>query len=111
MEIQSPPVVTSKIPDGVRLAFNGPIHLNVAWLETELNKVTATRPKLVEIDLAGTEHISSLGLGLIVGFRNAITRNGGKVRVVKIRQRTLGILKTATLDRLLEIDPAGVIKP
>ena len=110
MEFQTPPVVASPIDGGVRLTFSGPIHLNVSWLEGELNKVTATKPKLVEMDLAGTEHISSLGLGLIVGFRNGIKKNGGNVRIVKIRKRTMGILKTATLDRLLEVDPAGIIE-
>ena len=109
MDFQKPPVVVSRIADGFHLTFDGPIHVNTAWIEREFEKVVNQKPKLLELDLAGTEYISSMGLGILVGLHNRMKKDGGKVRVVKVKQKTFGILKYAFLDKLFEIDPAGIV--
>lgn len=109
MDIQSAPIVVARSSDGYRISFIGPIHTNISWIERELEKVVKASPKLVELDLTGSAHISSLGLGMLVGFHNQITKLGGTTRIVAIKKRTLGILKTAFLDRLLKVPPEAVV--
>jgi anti-anti-sigma factor len=95
--------------DGVRLTFNGPIHANVAWVEGELNRVADTNPKVVLMDLTGAEHISSMGLGILVGFNNQIRAAGGTIKIVAVTSRTVGILRIALLDKVFQILPSAVI--
>jgi anti-anti-sigma factor len=109
MDFQTPPIIVKPVADGLRVALSGPIHTNTAWIERELNKVVAQKPKLVELDLSGTEHISSLGLGILVKLHNAIKADGGALRIVKILPKTKSILRAAYLDRMLVIAPDAVI--
>jgi anti-anti-sigma factor len=109
MDFQKAPVVVTPIEHGFHLVFDGPIHTNTAWLESEFDRLVKLKPKLLELDLTGTEYISSMGLGILVGLHTRIKADAGKVRVVKIKQRTLNLLKYAFLHKLFEIDPAGVI--
>jgi anti-anti-sigma factor len=109
MDFQKPPVVVKPIEGGFRVALSGPIHTNNAWIERELDKVVAQKPKLVELDLTGTEHVSSLGLGIFVKLHNGLKKEGGELRIVKIHARTKGILRAAYLDRMLMIAPDAVI--
>jgi anti-anti-sigma factor len=102
MDFQVAPLAVSSIPDGLRITFNGPIHTNVAWLESELDRIVRARPKLVELDLLRTEHISSVGLGVLVNFSARISTAGGAIRVVAIRKQTLRILRIARLDTLFQ---------
>jgi anti-anti-sigma factor len=103
MDFQTAPVVVTAIDNGFRLGFTGPIHTNTAWLETELQKVSDAKPKLVELDLSGTEFISSMGLGVLVGFRNAIVKGGGMVAIIGIQERTLRTFKAAHVLSLFDV--------
>jgi anti-anti-sigma factor len=110
MDFQTAPIVIKPIADGVRVALSGPIHTNTAWIERELDKVVAQKPRLVELDLSGTEHISSLGLGILVKLHNGLKAGGGTMRIVKILPKIKGILRAAYLDRMLVIAPDAVIE-
>ena len=109
MDFQTAPIVVKPIADGVRVALSGPIHTNTAWIERELDKVVAQNPRHVELDLAGTDHISSLGLGILVKLHNSIKAHGGALRIVRILPKVKGILRAAYLDRMLVIAPDAVI--
>lgn len=111
MDLQDVPVVAVKIADGFKFTFNGPIHTNVSWIEREFDQVIDAKPKIVELDLASTEYISSLGLGLLVNLHNRVKANGGVVKVILIRKKTMHLLRTAFLDRLLAVAPGAVIEP
>jgi anti-anti-sigma factor len=109
LDIQNRPVIVTHVGDGFKLAFRGPIHVNTAWLESELDKVVLAKPKTVELDLAGTEYISSLGLGILVSFNRRIVENGGLARIIKIRKMTLGVLRASRLDGVLRVEPSTEI--
>ena len=110
MDIQSAPVVVTQIPEGFKLVFSGNIHINTSWLEREMDKIVQNRPKSVELDLTGTEYISSHGLGVLLNFNNRIKAEGGVVKVVAIPKRTYQLLKTAHLHKVLEVDPGAVVE-
>lgn len=109
VDYQDKPVVVTNVGDAFSLAFNGPIHTNTAWLEGELKRVIAAKPKTVDLDLSATEHISSLGLGILVHFNQQILAGGGVAKIIKIRKLTLGMLRVSRLDRVLNVDPAAEI--
>jgi anti-anti-sigma factor len=109
MDRQESPVTVSPIPDGLRLGIMGPIHINTSWLERELDKVVAQKPKLVEVDLRDCEYISSHGLGVVIGLFRRITDNGGKMKVVAIQKRTFAIFKLSRLDQLLGIEQSAIL--
>jgi anti-anti-sigma factor len=109
MDFQTPPVAVAPIGDGFRLTLSGPIHTNTAWIEREFDKVIARKPKLVELDLSCSEHISSVGLGVLVSLHNRLKQAGGAMTIVKILPRTKGILRAAYLDRMFTIAPDAVV--
>lgn len=111
MDFQSTPVTVAPITDGFRMTFTGPIHINTSWIESEMDKVVAARPKVVEMDLLGTTYISSHGLGLLISFNNRVGQGGGTVTIVKVPKVTYKLMKTARLDTILKIDMAGVVEP
>jgi anti-anti-sigma factor len=103
------PVVITPIEGGFHVALSGPIHTNTALIEGELNQVIARNPKKIELDLAGCDHIASVGLGMLVNFQNRIKGQGGAVRIVKMLPRMQEILRAAYLHRFFDIAPDAVI--
>src|SRR5262245_11943056 len=97
MDYQNAPVTVARSGEIVRITFNGPIHTNTAWIERELDTIVKSKPRTVELDLLKTEHISSLGLGVLVSFHNRLHADGAKVAVVAIRKHTVRILHLAYL--------------
>jgi anti-anti-sigma factor len=84
----------------------------VSWLETELRKVIAAAPKVVDVDLAGTSFLSSTGIGVLVWLRNAVAAAGGATRIVAIQRTVLGTLRYARMTVLFHITPdTPVVEP
>lgn len=110
MDFQSQPVTVAPIADGFRLSFSGPIHINTSWIEGEMDKVVAARPKVVEVDLAATSYISSHGLGVLINFNNRVKAAGGGLTIVKLPKATYRLLKAAHLHTVFTIDMAGIIE-
>src|SRR5688572_15410222 len=111
MDFQTLPVTIKPIADGFHVALSGPIHTNTSWIEREFDTVVAKKPRLVQLDMAGSEYISSVGLGILVNLHNRLKADGGTLTIVKILKRTKGILRAAYLDRLFTIAPDAVIDP
>src|SRR4051812_7535719 len=106
MDFQSAPIVREMEGDACRLVFHGPIHTNTAWIERELDSTVNEKPARVEIDLSDTEHVSSSGMGILIGFRRKIEAAGGKVVVAAIRRRTYRAFCAVRLNETFQIDPA-----
>jgi anti-anti-sigma factor len=104
MDFQSEPILVTKIPDGFRVAVLGSVHGNVAWLEDDLKKILAAKPKLVELDLSKMHFASSIGLSVFINFRNALINNGGSIKTLSVQEPVLGTIKYACLQDVLGID-------
>ena len=109
MDIQSEPVTVTKTPAGYHVAVRGPVHINVQWLEQEFDRVIAARPAHVDLDLADTDYVSSMGVGLFVKFLRGVQESGATLRITAIRKKVFSTFRFARLDALFKIDPAVVI--
>lgn len=109
MDIQNRPVVISRIADGYRVATMGSIHTNTDWLESEFKKVVEAKPKVVELDMAGTDYVSSWGIGVLMSLRTGVVKGGGTLRITAIQQQVLSTLKYASLLQVFKVDPGVVV--
>jgi len=109
MDFQNNPIAVTRLPDGLHVALLGPIHTNTAWLESAFAKIIAANPKMIELDLSKVPFVSSVGLGTLVSFRNAIIKSGATMKTVSIQEPVLGTVKYAYLQGLLFIDATTVI--
>lgn len=91
-------------PRGTVVHINGDAGVsNTDALSLALLPVSASRPALVVLDLAGLNFISSLGLGLLLEFRSGIARNGGTVRVANPQQHVRDMLIKCKFEVVLPI--------
>jgi len=109
MDVQNDPIAVSRIPDGLHVAILGPIHTNVSWLESAFQKILAAKPKRVELDLAKMPFLSSMGIGVLVSFRNAVVGSGAEFFTTAVQEPVLGTIKFAYLQGLLKITPETVV--
>lgn len=54
-------------------------------LETRVDEVLRTAPKVLVFDMAGVSYISSAGLRVIIKSKQVLARNGGKVMLVHLQ--------------------------
>ena len=73
---------------------------NVEAMANDLMKISAQKPKLVVFDLSGLDFIASMGMGVLMAFRQELARSGGVVRVAAARPMVLDAFKRACLNAL-----------
>lgn len=109
MDLHAPPLDVAAIPDGFRVTFRAPMQMDTTDIEGDLDRVVQAKPRQVEVDLSPTEHLSTVGLGLLISLNHRITANGGVLRIIKLRKKTRGVLKITRLDQVLKIEPDAVV--
>ena len=79
-------------------------------LDRELKKVGIGEPRHVVLDLARVEYISSVCIGVIVRFSQAVKGWGGRLSVAVPPGGMIdGTLRHAALDRVLHIEPSVAV--
>lgn len=109
MDLNAPPVDVSTIPEGYRLTFRAPIQMDTSGIEDDLERVILARPKRIEVDLSPTDHLSTVGLGLLISLNHRITGFGGRLVIIRLRKKTRGVLKITRLDHVLQIEPNAIV--
>jgi len=105
MALQTKPVVVTRTADGCKVAINRSANGKPVSFETELEKVAAEKPSHVELDLAGTDYVSTVELGALIAFRSRILAYGGTVQVTAIQPQVLGIFQCTHLAKIFGIGP------
>ena len=77
-------------------------------LQLSLTRLMAVRPPLVVIDMAGLLYVTSLAMGVLVQFRRAIARSGGRIQLAHLQPSVLESFQNARLDSLFEITESGL---
>jgi len=86
----------------IRLSGDGGT-VAVDALQRPLSGIQARRPALVVFDLAELATVASLFMGALVTFRRAVARNGGNVKLARLKPLVLEAFQRARLDHLFEI--------
>lgn len=85
----------------VRVRGSADIHSD-RILEEALNKVLEGSPRVVILDLADVDILTSLAIGVLVGFRTRLMAGGGRVAVARLPE---SIAKTMKFTRVSELFP------
>jgi len=100
----APQVQINQINSIPVLHISGEMRLEISEVERALNRLSAGRPPVVVIDLSEVPFISSLGMGLLNGFRRGLLSHGGGVtRLAALRPDVLKALTLCKLTDLFEI--------
>jgi anti-sigma B factor antagonist len=89
--------------DGIsQLTIEGQLDaVSVSDLRVELEKLVATRPGTVDVDLSLLRMIDSSGVGALVSLYKRIRAQGGNVIIKGIRDQPLAIFQLLKLDRFM----------
>ncbi|HWE94001.1 MAG TPA: STAS domain-containing protein [Tepidisphaeraceae bacterium] len=109
MDMRVARVKVESIESGFKTVFKGSIHTDIEGLDRELKRVVIAKPRHVEIDLAEVATISSMGLGLLVSFRNGIVGSGGTVKIVKVQKFMHSMFRFARLEEMFQIDSSAIL--
>jgi anti-anti-sigma factor len=74
-------------------------------LDRNLRLLTAAKPALAVLDMAGVSYIASMGIGALVKFRNELSHSGGRVVFAALRPLVLDTFKHAGLLRVFQAYP------
>ena len=72
-------------------------------LDFRLMLLVGRRPDLVVFDLSNLGYVSSVTLGLLVSFRRALLKHGGRVRLAGVQPLVREILHRAGLTERFEV--------
>jgi anti-sigma B factor antagonist len=75
--------------------------VSVSDLRSELDKLVATRPAAVEVDLSRLRMIDSSGVGALVSLYKRVRAQSGNVVIKGIRDQPLAIFQLLKLDRFM----------
>ena len=91
-----------EFPGAIVLRLVGELRLDLAPVERQLIRLSAARPALVVIDLAGLSFISSLGMGLLNHFRRGLDSHGGVTKIAAAHPDVDNALWLCNFDKLFE---------
>jgi anti-anti-sigma factor len=84
------------------LRLSGELRLDMTPLERQLIRLSAGRPAVVVIDLAGLSFISSLGMGYLNNFRRGVKPYGGVVKIAAAQPLVDQALRLCNFHQLFE---------
>ena len=84
------------------LRLSGEFRLDAGPVERAIIRLSAARPPLVVIDLAGLAFISSLGMGMLNQFRRGRLAHGGVTRIAAAKGPVAETLKLCNFDKVFE---------
>jgi anti-sigma B factor antagonist len=90
--------------DETKLSIRGSLDINSApALAEEIDKVVATRPGKVVVDLAGLDLIDSSGVAALVKLYKGVRGGGGAITIIGARDQPLAIFKLLRMDKVFNL--------
>jgi anti-anti-sigma factor len=93
------------LPEAIVVHIKGECAITLQPLESTFLRLSATRPKLVVLDMAGVTFISSLGMGSMLAFRRSLVSHGGQVRLAAVQPLVLDAFRRAHLYEVFTFYP------
>jgi|SRR5262245_44377978 len=98
------PFEVKNMDDETTLVVSGSLDINSApALSEEIDKIVATRPAKVVVDLATLDLIDSSGVAALVKLYKGVRNNAGVFSVTGARDQPLAIFKLLRMDRVFGI--------
>lgn len=98
------PFEVSKSPNETTLTIRGSLDINTApALAEEIDKIIATKPPKVGVDLAALDLIDSSGVAALVKLYKGIRSAGGNVTIIGARDQPLAIFKLLRMDKVFNL--------
>ena len=98
------PFEVNKTATETKLAIRGSLDINTApALAEEIDKILATKPAKVEVDLAQLDLIDSSGVAALVKLYKGVRGGGGNVRIINARDQPLAIFKLLRMDKVFNL--------
>ena len=86
------------------LTVRGSLDINTAaQLAEEIDKITATKPKRVVVDLSQLDLIDSSGVAALVKLYKGVRAVGGAIELTGTRDQPLAIFKLLRMDKVFNI--------
>jgi anti-sigma B factor antagonist len=86
----------------IRLVIEGELDaVSSPSLRNEVDKLIATQPTRVEVDLASLRMVDSSGVGALVSLYKRVRAQGGAVMLMGLRDQPLAIFRLLRLDRVM----------
>ena len=87
-----------------KLSVRGSLDINSApALAEEVDKIIATKPDKVLVDLSGLDLIDSSGVAALVKLYKGIRGTGGAVTISGARDQPLAIFKLLRMDKVFNL--------
>jgi len=90
--------------DETTLVVRGSLDINSApALAEEIDKICATRPARVVVDLATLDLIDSSGVAALVKLYKGVRNTGGAMTIAGARDQPLAIFKLLRMDKVFNL--------
>jgi anti-anti-sigma factor len=76
-------------------------------LGAALSKIAASRPAKVTLNLSRLTFIDSVGMGVLISFKHALAREGGRLALADVPPHIAEVLRVSRLLEWLGSDSAG----
>lgn len=98
------PFDVQRTNDDTKLTVRGSLDINSApALSEEIDKIVATRPPTVTVDLAELDLIDSSGVAALVKLYKGVRTVGGTIAIVGARDQPLAIFKLLRMDKVFNL--------
>ena len=98
------PFEVKSIDDETTLVVRGSLDINSApALSEEIDRIVATRPAKVVVDLATLDLIDSSGVAALVKLYKGVRNNGGAMTIAGARDQPLAIFKLLRMDKVFNL--------
>ena len=100
----STPFEVQRTTNETRLTIRGQLDINSApALAAEIDKIVASKPERVEVDLSSLELIDSSGVAALVKLYKGVRSAGGAVSISGARDQPLAIFKLLRMDKVFSM--------
>ena len=98
------PFEVQKTTGETKLFIRGSLDINTApALAEEIDKIIATRPPSVGVDLAALDLIDSSGVAALVKLYKGVRSAGGNITISGARDQPLAIFKLLRMDKVFNL--------
>jgi anti-sigma B factor antagonist len=100
----SAPFDVQRTSDETRLMIRRSLDINSApALADEIDKIVATKPSKVNVDLSALDLIDSSGVAALVKLYKGVRNGGGAITISGARDQPLAIFKLLRMDKVFNL--------